>query len=747
MELFKLFGRVAIDNNEANRSINETAEEGKNAESKLQKAFSNIGNFAVKLGKTVVAGIGVASVAIGKLTKDAVEAYADYEQLVGGVETLFKNSADTVMQYANNAYKTAGLSANEYMDTVTSFSASLLQGLGGDTEAAAKIANVAITDMSDNANKMGTDMSMIQNAYQGFAKQNYTMLDNLKLGYGGTATEMARLINDSGVLGDTMTVTAETVNEVSFDKMIEAIHVVQDNMGITGTTAKEASSTIQGSVASMKSSWQNLLVGLADDTQDFNTLIDNFVNSVVTVGENLIPRIKTTLEGITNLISAMLQDVAPMLLAEIPGIISQIFPGLINAAVQLINGLVAALPGIITALSAILPMLLEGIVSITTALVNALPGLINSLVTFLVENIPVVADAAVQLLMSIVNALPDIISALVSALPQLIPVAIQAIVTLVEGIAQALPQLVAAIPSIISAIVTTLITLLPQLTPAAIDIIFALINGLLGAIPELSAAIPNIIMGIVQGILDNLPTIILCGPQIIVSLITGLINAIPQLVNAIPQIILSIVRTFASYDWLSVGKNIIEGLISGLNSMISKVGTAIANIGSSIKNKFTEIKDTVLGIFSKMKISLPNIKLPHFSITPSGWKFSDLLKGSIPKLGISWYAKAMDDGMIMNSPTIFGVNGNGQLMGGGEAGSETVVGTASLMSMIRDAVNNETSNLSEGIERIVSTLLQYFPEFAMNKKVVLDSGVLVGEIAPDMDSAFGNINRMKVRGQ
>lgn len=747
MELFKLFGRVAIDNNEANRSIEETAEEGKNAESKLQKAFSNIGNFAVKLGKTVVAGIGVASAAVGKLTKDAVEAYADYEQLVGGVETLFKNSADTVMQYANNAYKTAGLSANEYMDTVTSFSASLLQGLGGDTEAAAKIANVAITDMSDNANKMGTDMSMIQNAYQGFAKQNYTMLDNLKLGYGGTASEMARLINDSGVLGDTMTVTAETVNEVSFDKMIEAIHVVQDNLDITGTTAKEASSTIQGSIASMKSSWQNLLVGLADDTQDFNTLIDNFVSSVVTVGKNLIPRIKTTLEGISNLISAMLQDVAPMLLAEIPGILSQIFPGLINAAVQLINGLVAALPGIITALSAILPMLLEGIVSITTALVNALPGLINSLVTFLVENIPVVADAAVQLLMSIVNALPNIISALVSALPQLIPVAIQAIVTLVEGIAQALPQLVAAIPSIISAIVTTLITLLPQLTPAAIDIIFALINGLLGAIPELSAAIPNIIMGIVQGILDNLPTIILCGPQIIVSLITGLINAIPQLVNAIPRIILSIVRTFASYDWLSVGKNIIEGLISGLNSMISKVGTAIANIGSSIKNKFTEVKDAVLGIFSKMKISLPNIKLPHFSISPSGWKFSDLLKGSIPKLGISWYAKAMDDGMIMNSPTIFGVNGNGQLMGGGEAGSETVVGTASLMSMIRDAVNNETSNLSEGIERIISTLLQYFPEFAMNKKVVLDSGVLVGEIAPDMDSAFGNINRMKVRGQ
>ena len=223
-------------------------------EKEFKSGLSKLSSVA-KAGLTgATAAIGAATaaatagtVAVGKLAQSAISAYSDYEQLAGGVETLFKTSSATVMEYANNAYKTTGLSANEYMDTVTSFSASLLQGLGGDTEAAAQIADKAIVDMADNANKMGTDMASIQYAYQGFAKQNYTMLDNLKLGYGGTQAEMARLINDSGVLGDTMQVTAQTVNQVSFDKIIEAIHVVQERIGITGTTAQEASETIQGS--------------------------------------------------------------------------------------------------------------------------------------------------------------------------------------------------------------------------------------------------------------------------------------------------------------------------------------------------------------------------------------------------------------------------------------------------------------------------------------------------------------------
>lgn len=271
----------------------------KNSQIKAQKEFENTGDkltsMAKATGTAMAAGLAAAAAGVTAITKAAVQSYADYEQLVGGVETLFKESAGVVEEYANQAYVTAGVSANKYMETVTSFSASLLQGLGGDTAAAAKIANQAVIDMADNANKMGTSIEMIQNAYQGFAKQNYTMLDNLKLGYGGTASEMARLINDSGVLGDTMKVTASTVNSVSFDKMVQAIHVVQDNLGITGTTALEASETISGSLNSMKASWQNLLTGMVDPAQDFGKLFDKFIASVETFAGNLIPAITKAL--------------------------------------------------------------------------------------------------------------------------------------------------------------------------------------------------------------------------------------------------------------------------------------------------------------------------------------------------------------------------------------------------------------------------------------------------------------------
>lgn len=246
--------------------------------------------------------------------KQALESYADYEQLVGGVDTLFKESSNTVQKYAENAYKTAGLSANEYMETVTGFSASLLQSLDNDTAKTAEYADMAITDMADNANKMGTSMELIQNAYQGFAKQNYTMLDNLKLGYGGTQTEMVRLINDSGILNKKI----KDLDGISFAQIIQAIHKVQDNMGITGTTAKEASETISGSTASMKSAWQNLLVGIADENKDFGKLLNQFIDSVLTTGDNIIPRVKQIVKGIKKLVTNVVNDIFPRLKREIP---------------------------------------------------------------------------------------------------------------------------------------------------------------------------------------------------------------------------------------------------------------------------------------------------------------------------------------------------------------------------------------------------------------------------------------------
>lgn len=293
----------------------------------------------------VISGLKRLGDAVVEAGKQSISNYAEYEQLVGGVETLFKDSAKQVQKYARNAFKTAGLSANDYMETVTSFSASLLQGLNGDTAKAAKIADLAITDMSDNANKMGTDMSMIQNAYQGFAKQNFSMLDNLKLGYGGTQAEMARLINDTGVMGDTFEATAENVKEVSFDKMIEAIHKVQTEMGITGTTAAEAAETIEGSKNAMQASWQNLLTGLADENADLDQLWETFVSSAETYLSNILPRIETLVGNAVDFVKEKLEEKFPEAMKVVENVISTVedaFGWILDNK----DGIIAALAGI-----------------------------------------------------------------------------------------------------------------------------------------------------------------------------------------------------------------------------------------------------------------------------------------------------------------------------------------------------------------------------------------------------------------
>src|SRR5574344_61851 len=291
MNLMDWFGKISVDD--------QASSQVETLSGKLKSGLVT----AAKVGAAAVAAAGTAMVAIGK---QAIEQYAEYEQLVGGVETLFKQSADTVMSYAENDYITAGLSANEYMNTVTSFSASLLQSLGGDTEAAAKYADMAITDMSDNANKMGTDMELIQNAYRGFAKSNYTMLDNLALGYGGTKEEMQRLLED-----------AEKLSGIEYDissyaDIVDAIHVVQTEMGITGTTAKEASTTVQGSIASMKSAYENFVIGLGDQNADIAELSTKLLESAEVVAQNLLP----VIENILSSIGTMMQEKGPEMIEK-----------------------------------------------------------------------------------------------------------------------------------------------------------------------------------------------------------------------------------------------------------------------------------------------------------------------------------------------------------------------------------------------------------------------------------------------
>lgn len=373
--------KLEFDGKDVKASLASIEPEVKKSASKMTSALETVKTGAAKVGKfiatSIVAGAATAGAAMVSLGKQALKTYADYEQLTGGVETLFKNSADQIFEYASTAYKTAGLSANAYMEQATSFSARLIQGLGGDTAKAAEYANKAILDMSDNANKMGTDISMIQNAYQGFAKQNYMMLDNLKLGYGGTASEMARLVNDSGVLGKSIKITANTINDVSFDKIIEAIHITQENLGITGTTAKEAAETISGSVNSMKASWSNLLSGIANDKVDFGKLVDNFVDSLANVFKNIGPRIKVIAQGI----GKMVQELGPILSQMIPEFISSILPPLIEAIIQITVALVPYIPVVIRMLlEAIvqnIPLIIEGIKQTIPQLLALIPVLIQ----------------------------------------------------------------------------------------------------------------------------------------------------------------------------------------------------------------------------------------------------------------------------------------------------------------------------------------------------------------------------------
>lgn len=348
------------------KSIDEYGKEVKKAGEDSEEAgkkFDKVKTAATALGTAAAAATAALAAAAIKLGKEVISAYADYEQLVGGVETLFKDSSGKVMEYANDAYKTAGLSANEYMETVTGFSASLISSLGGDTEKAAKYADMAITDMSDNANKMGSDMASIQNAYSGFAKQNYTMLDNLKLGYGGTKEEMQRLLEDAEKL------SGVKYDISSYSDIVDAIHVVQTEMGITGTTAKEAEATISGSIGMLKSSFQNLITGLGDADADIDKLCDNVVNSFNSVVKNITPVVRNLAKTVPNALEGVLEAI-PVLLEALPELIESLvttlldaIPKIIETGVKLLTALITNLPQIIAEIVRAMPQIITGIVS------------------------------------------------------------------------------------------------------------------------------------------------------------------------------------------------------------------------------------------------------------------------------------------------------------------------------------------------------------------------------------------------
>lgn len=418
-------------------------------------------DFIVSGIKAMASAIKEATAALVDLGKQSIMGFAEQEQLIGGVDTLFKESSAQVQQYANNAYKTAGLSANQYMETVTSFSASLLQSLGGDTAAAAQKADQAITDMSDNANKLGTDMTSIQDAYQGFAKQNYTMLDNLKLGYGGTKQEMERLLTD-----------AEKFSGIKYDissyaDIVDAIHVVQTEMGITGTTAKEAATTIQGSANAMKSTWSNLITGMSNENLDLDKLVQNVIDSVNTFADNLLPRLQIMLprfvQGLTQLISGMIPYVAPAL--------ELLLPPLVEGVGGLISGIVQALPAAVEAIAAVVPMLVEQITILLPQILDAGIDIIAALASGIGENLPALIPAAVDAIITVAEGLVDHVDEIIIAAGSLIA-------GLTQGLIEALPRLVVRLPEIIGAIVKGLLSGMSAIGEVGVQLVRGLWEGI-----------------------------------------------------------------------------------------------------------------------------------------------------------------------------------------------------------------------------------------------------------------------------
>ena len=577
MNLFELFVKIGVKD-EASKNL-------ENISSKLGKGLKT----AAKIGTAAVGSVAGGIVA---LTKAAVENYAEYEQLVGGVETLFKNSADTVQKYAANAYKTAGLSANEYMSTVTSFSASLLQSLGGDTEEAAKYAQMAVTDMADNANKMGSNMESIQAAYQGFAKQNYTLLDNLKLGYGGTATEMARLINDSGVLGDKMIDLGDKQNigaalaEVGFSKMVKAINVVQKKMGIYGTTALEAEKTISGSVASAKAAWSNLVTGVADDNADFEVLIDNFVESAGTAIKNILPRIDQSLNGAAELVD----KIFPIIINKIPEIIRSYLPKVVASAVKLVKSFVEGIEqnedDFVNVAIDVVNLVISGVVDMLPNVLITGSHMITSLLDGLIKALP-------KLIQEVSNLIPTIVQIISDNFPEMLVSGSLLIEKLALGISENIDTIIDGIVSVIDAIILALTdpVSLNRLLDAAFTLISELAWGLINNINAIILAATTLLDGIIDFFLrpENLAMLIETAIELVLALGTGIVKAIPQLLASIGLLIESIFLNFFIADWSSIGTNIIDGLRAG-----------IENAWWNLKHWFEGLFDDLIGVAKRI---------------------------------------------------------------------------------------------------------------------------------------------------
>ena len=555
---------------------------------KLDNAGEAGAGFGSKLkmaGAVAAAGVAAAGAAIVKVTKDAVSAYANYEQLVGGVETLFKDSANIVQDYAKQAYKTAGLSANQYMETVTSFSASLLQGLGGDTAKAAQYGNRAVIDMADNANKMGTDIGRIQDAYQGFAKQNYTMLDNLKLGYGGTKTEMERLLKDAEKL------SGKKFDVSNFADITEAIHIVQESMGIAGTTAQEAEDTISGSLNMVKASWQNVLVSLAGGGDDIRVVLNQFMSSIQTFAKNVIPVITQVLQNIPKLI----EIVGNGIITELPKLIETVVPPLLAAAIEIVAKLLEYAPQILIAL-------VNGATMLVQQLAARLPQMIGVIVSALTNPtmLTQLLQAGLQLFMALVMAIPDIIIALAEAIPTII----DNIVTFISN-----PENIMMIFNAMVKVMMALVQAIPRVLPPLLKALGALLSSLprqiIGYASALAGAFGQIMQKGVDKVKGFVGKMMSAAGDLINGLLKGIGNGAKAVVNKIKDICkgaLDAVKNFfgiksPSRVMAQMGDFLMQGFEKGIEDNTSAVVNAANDANSEIMSAFGGQASTITADF------------------------------------------------------------------------------------------------------------------------------------------------------
>lgn len=610
--------------------------------SDVSSQLGNIGSDFQDVGKALTLGI-TAPVVAGVAA--AVKSYADLEQAVGGIETLFKDSASKVIKNSESAYERAGVSGVSYMEQVTSFSATLLQGLGGDTEKAAGYADKAIVDMSDNANKFGTDIGMVQNAYQGFAKDNFTMLDNLKLGFGGTAGEMARLVNESGVMGDSFEATAENVKEIPFDQLIEAIHKTQEEMGVTGTTAKEASETVSGSFGAMKAAAENLLAGLGDSNADIEQLMSNLGVTIGNFAKNIKGVLGTIwdnlpLSDFQKWVGLIIVGAGPVLLAF----------GTVLLVIGKIAGAIAALPAVLAVLSGpvgIVIAVLAGIVAIAilvaanfdlikTAVINMINTIFPNfeefknrilglweaikysfsagnfeqvgaqfkyMITLIIEQlsaaIPIFLQKGFELVTGLISGItqkvPELVAkglemlvafvdVLVFGIPKFLKLGADFIIALLTGLGNNIPKWIAMGVDMVVKLANTLAQNIPKLLAMGGKLLVSIANGFKDNFPQIVNATVQLIAKMLGSLISNLPKLIGAGIKLIVALVKGIVQTVPQVISAIVSLGTGIVRSLTSVDLSAAGRAIIGGFLKGLKSAFEGVKSFVGGIATWIKN-------------------------------------------------------------------------------------------------------------------------------------------------------------------